>query len=246
MKTLKLLLLTPLLLSFALFSYAGTSGDTDSSEVENASEKQHTTNDDNDLRHVEFGVRYMPTFSSVDIHTSDGGTMNGTISMSQGFGIMTAVNLNKHIGVQAEVNYYQVSQKYSDQNSNQNLTINYLNIPVLLSLNTNKQAPVNLNIVAGPQFGLNVGSKFNTSGNNSGDSSRAVVALKKGDVGFAYGAGLEFALNKSHTFRLDLGYRGFFGLVDMDATSNDQGTYNVIVHASRKTYGGYAGLAWLF
>jgi opacity protein-like surface antigen len=199
-----------------------------------------------DLRHVEFGVRYMPTFSSIDFNTYDGGVVKGSVTMSNGFGIMTALNLTKHLGIQAEVNYYQVNQQYKDRNFNNNLTVNYLNIPLLLSLNTNKAAMVNLNIVAGPQFGLNVGSKFKSSGNESSDTTRATVALRKGDIGFAYGAGLEFTLNKNHNLRLDIGYRGFFGLVDMDASTNDQGTYNVVVSASRKTYGGYAGLTWLF
>jgi len=199
-----------------------------------------------DLKHVEFGVRYMPTFSSLDVHTSDGRTLEGSATISHGFGIMTGLNFTKNIGIHAEVNYYQINQKYADGNLNHDLKINYFNIPILLSLNTNKTAPVNLNLVAGPQFGINAGSKFETSGNSSSDSTTAVVALRKGDVGFAYGAGLEFALNKSHTFRLDLGFRGFYGLVNMDTSTNNQGTYNVIVSASRKTYGGYAGLTWMF
>lgn len=199
-----------------------------------------------DLRHVEFGVRYMPTFSSIDFNTYDGGVVQGEVVLSHGFGIMTALNLTKNLGIQAEVNYYQATQQYKDRNFNNDVTINYLNIPILLSLNTNKAAPVNLNLVAGPQFGVNVGSKFESSGSNGTDTATAVVALRKGDIGFAYGAGLEFALNKNHTVRLDLGYRGFFGLVDMDASTDKQGTYNVVVSASRKTYGGYAGLTWMF
>jgi len=206
----------------------------------------HAHNDDTDLRHVEFGVRYMPTFSSMDINTSNGDVIQGSFTLSHGFGIMTAINFNKHVGLQAEINYYQANQKYADGSLNHDLRINYFNIPVLLSLNTDKTAPVNLNLVAGPQFGINAGSKFETTGSSGTDTTTAVVALRKGDVGLAYGAGLEIALNSDHTFRLDFGFRGFYGLVDMDATDNGQGTYNVIVHASRKTYAGYAGLTWMF
>lgn len=206
-----------------------------------------SVNDTPDLRPVEFGVRYMPTFSSIDVNSSDGGVIDGSFKMSNGFGIMAGVNFTKNLGIMAEVSYYQANQKYADQGFNHDLTINYLNIPVMLQLNTNKMAPVNLNLVAGPQFGINTGSKFETTGNGNGSSTTtAAVALKKGDVGIAYGAGLEFGLNSNHTFRLDIGFRGFYGLVDMDASTNDQGTYNVIVHASRKTYGGYAGIAWMF
>lgn len=199
-----------------------------------------------DLKHLEFGVRYMPTFSSIDVNTYDGGVVEGSFTMSHGFGAFLGINFTKHLGVIGEVNYYQATQKYADRNFNNDLTINYLNIPLLLSLNTNKSGAVNLNLVAGPQFGFNVGSKLETSGSNGTDTARAVVAVRKGDIGFAYGAGLEFALNSSRTFRLDVGYRGFYGLVNMDASSTENGTYNVIVSASRKTYGGYVGLAWMF
>lgn len=199
-----------------------------------------------DVRHLEFGVRYMPTFSSMDINTYDNGVVEGSFALSHGFGAFVGVNFTNHVGIVGEVNYYKAAQQYADRSFTHDLTVNYLNIPLLLSLNTNKAAAVNLNFVAGPQFGINVGSKFETSGSGSPDSIQAAVQLRKGDVGVAYGAGLEFALNPSHTFRLDVGYRGFFGLVNMDATTNEQGTYNVIVSASRKTYGAYAGIAWMF
>lgn len=252
-----LLLVTPVLLFFSFSALSQTNTDTTVINQSTTTTTTTTTTQNNnsaivneddkpDLRHVEFGVRYMPTFSSVDVNTYSNGVIEGSAKVSHGFGIMTAINFSKHVGVQAELNYYKINQKYADGNFDRDLTINYVNIPVLLSLNTNKESVVNLNLVAGPQFGLNVGSKFETSNNGNVDSTNAKVALRKGDIGVAYGAGLEIALNKSHTFRLDIGYRGFYGLVNMDASTNDQGAYNVIVSASRKTYGGYAGLTWRF
>jgi len=248
----QLLLVTPVFLFFSFSALAQANSDTtivnQSTTTTTTTTTQNSVKEDDksELRHVEFGIRYMPTFSSVDFNTYDNGVVQGEFVLSHGFGIMTALNFTKNIGIQAEVNYYQSTQQYKDRGFTNDVTINYLNIPVLLSLNTNKEAPVNLNIVAGPQFGLNVGSKFESSGSNGADTVKAVVALRKGDIGFAYGAGLEFALNSSHTVRLDLGYRGFFGLVNMDSSENKDGTYNVIVSASRKTYGGYAGLTFLF
>jgi hypothetical protein len=245
------IIIAHLLILLNIVSFAETNADKDSLQVSLyastiSNKKLSDDSSKEELRHLEFGLRYMPTFSSIDVHAHDGRVINGSVTMSQGFGIMTALNLTKHLGVQAEVNYYQITQKYADRTFNNDLTINYLNIPVLLSLNTNKEARVNFNIVAGPQFGFNLGSKFTSSGTDPQDSTKAVVALRKGDVGVAYGAGFEFALNQSHTFRLDVGYRGFYGLVNMDATTSQSGTYNVIVSTSRKTYGGYLGLAWMF
>jgi len=193
----------------------------------------------------EFGIRYMPTFSSIDIRTSDGSIVEGSVKMSHGFGVMMGINLSDHIGIQGEVNYYGINQKYRDQSISNEVIIRYINIPLLLSVNTGKSRVVNLNLVAGPQFGINVGSDLKTSDNGNNTDVQAVAAVKKGDVGFAYGAGLEFALNSDHTIRLDLGYRGFYGFVDMDS-STDDGTYNVIVKASRKANGAYAGLTFLF
>jgi hypothetical protein len=166
--------------------------------------------------------------------------------MSNGYGIMLGVT-SEHVGIQAEVDYLEISQKYKDRNMDRKVDVNYLNIPVLLSLNTGKSQMINFNLVAGPQFGLNVGSKTSTNGSESTDTLRAVVAVKKGDIGLAYGAGLEFMVNKIHTVRIDLGFRGFYGIVNASSTpTNDPNTYNVIVNASRKTYGGYLGLTFLF
>jgi opacity protein-like surface antigen len=197
------------------------------------------------LQVVEFGIRYMPTFSSLDLKTYNGDIVKGSANVSNGFGAVLGLNMSRHIGIQGEVIYYQVSQSYRDVNMDRKVDIKYLNIPLLLSFNTNKTRMVNLNIVAGPQFGINVGSTMNASGTENSGSLKATVALKKGDVGFAYGAGLEFALNQGHSIRLDLGYRGFYSFVNMDASTNKD-TYNVIVNASRKTNGAYAGLTFLF
>ncbi|MGZ4089491.1 MAG: porin family protein, partial [Bacteroidia bacterium] len=201
-----------------------------------------------DLRRGEFGIRYMPTFSSLSLRTYNGDVVDGELTMSQGYGVMFGLNFDRHVGIQAEVNYSQITQKYKDRGLERQVDISYINIPVMLSLNTDKRLPVNLNVVAGPQFGVNVGSSVKTTGTASTDTLKATVAVKPGDVGFAYGAGLEFALNKIHTVRLDLGFRGFYGLVDMNATntSNNPDTYNILVKASRKTYAGYIGLTFCF
>ncbi|MCW3078173.1 MAG: hypothetical protein JWO32_2782 [Bacteroidetes bacterium] len=202
-----------------------------------------------DLRRGEFGVRYMPTFSSLSVRNSSGDVIEGEMSMSQGYGIMMGFNFDRHIGIQAEINYNQTSQKYKDKGLDRQVDISYLNIPVMLSINTDKRLPVNLNFVVGPQFGFNVGSAIKSGGTAAGtETVHAVVAVKQGDVGAAYGAGLEFALNKAHTLRLDLGFRGYYGFVDISGSnpSNSPDTYNVIVKASRRTYAGYLGLTFCF
>lgn len=200
------------------------------------------------LRKTEIGFRYYPTFSAMKVRTYNGEVAEGSITMSNGFGAFIGHNFNSHVGVILEVDYIQMSQKYRDANLDRVVNLSYLNIPVLLSLNTDKTNWVNWNFVVGPQFGLNIGSSVKTDGNANGDTLRAIVAVKQGDIGLAYGTGLEFALNRDHTFRFDIGFRGFYGLVDMDAkeSSSTPDTYNVMLKAARKFYAGYVGIAFVF
>ena len=75
----------------------------------------------------------------------------------------------------------------------------------------------------------------------------AVVVTKKADVGFAYGAGLEFALNETRTIRLDLGFRGVYGFLDIQpATGVNSREFNVIGSNNIKTYSGVIGISFLF
>jgi hypothetical protein len=194
------------------------------------------------LRRVEFGVQYMPTFSYLSLTTGNGGTIQASSTIRNGIGAMLALNLTRHFGLQAEVDYYQSSQNFNSGNSMNQLKINYMDIPLLLSLNTDKTKPINLNFVAGPQFGYNVGSSLQSTGG----ASDVNVAVKQADIGFAYGAGLECFLNHRHTCRLDMGYRGFYGVVDLNENSTENSSYNVIVNGSRKTSGGYLRLTVMF
>jgi hypothetical protein len=199
------------------------------------------------LRTVELGARYMPTFTTMSFKTSGGETVTGAVTMSQGYGGMLGINFTKNVGLQAEVTYNEVMQKYKDNNLERQVDINYLNIPVMLSLNTNKRQPVNLNLVAGPQFGLNVGSEVHETGSpRGGETVQATVAAKPGDIGLAYGAGLEFALDRAHHVRFDIGYRGMYGFADIGAKQVGPGTYNIFVKGSRRTNAGYAGLTFCF
>jgi hypothetical protein len=232
------------ILSTTVFLSAVKASDNDHQKKPAITSRSLSSAGNPDLRIFELGFHYMPTFYNMDFRTSDGGIVQGSVSLSHGFGAMMAVNLSQHIGFQSEIDYYKASQSYKDLDVDQNVDIKYIDIPVLLSLNTNKTARVNLNAVVGPQFGINVGSNISSSGSNG--TTTAEIALKKGDVGAAFGAGLEFALNQAHSVRLDLGYRGFYGLVSMNADKTSSDTYNVMVDAKRKNNAAYLRLTFLF
>jgi hypothetical protein len=199
-------------------------------------------------QHAEIGFRYMPTFSSSSFQTAAGGSIKGEVTLGYGVGGFLAFNFNNHVGLQAEVIYNSISQKYKESDFERKINLKYFNIPLLLSINTGKDKVVNFNIVAGPQLGLSVGSSITNPGNTGIDSVRAVLAVKKGDLGLAYGAGLDFALNAAHTFRLGIGYRGVVGLFDISdnsATLSNK-SYFILGKTHINTNSVYAGLSFIF
>lgn len=196
---------------------------------------------------AEFGLRFMPTVSSFDMKSSSGGTVKGQVTLGYGVGALLGFNFSDHVGVQGEVIYSSITQKYKELDVERKVNLKYVNIPLMLSLNTNKSGPVNLNLVAGPQISISVGSDVHTSGGD-GTSSQALVTVKKGDLGLAYGAGVDFALSPSGAFRLGFGFRGVYGLLDIsdNNTSTTTNSYYVLDRTHMKTYSAYAGLSLLF
>lgn len=205
-----------------------------------------TTTTGSDLKHVEIGFRYMPTISKFDMVTSDGNTVQGKGTLGFGFGTMIAVNINEHWSIQSEIIYTSLNQKYTDNGLEHDIKVRYINVPLLVTLNTNKTKPVNLGIAVGPQIGWNVGSSIKTSGSGGQDTVQAVIALKSGDFGIAYGATVGFQLNQSRTIRLDLGYRGVFGFKDVSQQNQDDGTYNAFGHNTISSNAGIIGIAFEF
>jgi len=196
----------------------------------------------------EFGVRFLPTFSSMEFQTIDEGTVRGEFTLGYGIGAMFAHNFTRHAGLQLEIIYNSLTQKYKDRELERQIDISYINFPLLLSLNTDKSRVLNLNFVAGPQIGYNIGSSVRTSGGNGVDTVEAILAVRKGDFGFAYGAGLDIKLNASGSFRFDLGFRGVYGLVNINDNSGTRETnsYYILEKSRIRTNSLYVGFAWLF
>lgn len=198
-------------------------------------------------KRLEFGARFMPTIASFDMKTSDGNTVKGEGKFGYGVGGFLGYNLSKHAGIQAEALYFAISQTNTDQGVTRKVDLKYLNIPLLLLLNTGKAKPVNLSVVAGPQIGLSAGSNVKTTGGDGSTTQEAVLVVKKGDLGFAYGAGLDFGINAKKTIRLGIGFRGVFGLLDIsdDSQTTSGESYMILDKSKVKTYSGYIGLSFL-
>lgn len=193
----------------------------------------------------EFGLRFMPTFSSFQMQNGDGGDVNGTPKLGLGAGLFLGFNFTRHFGLQGEIMYTAATQQYQEPTNAGEVSLRYVNVPVLMSINTSKGKRVNFNIVAGPQVGISVGSRVFAS---NADGNAPLLAVKKGDLGFAYGGGLDFGLNPAKTIRLGIGFRGVYGLLDISDGGGiviNEGGVNM-AQTNIKTYAGYVGLSVLF
>jgi hypothetical protein len=202
---------------------------------------------DRDFAPVYIGVRFMPTVADFDYQPVDNSTAVASAVVSYGWGGFIGFNLTDNVALQGEVIYSPLAQQYKVADRVNDVRIDYINIPLLLRLNTGISKPVNLNFVFGPQFGMNVGSSVTSSGNGNGtDNVYAQLAVKSGDFGFAYGAGLDFLLG-GYT-HLGLGFRGVYGLIDISDNSHnlDTGEYYVLDKTHVKSYSGYVGLSFGF
>jgi hypothetical protein len=198
-------------------------------------------------RKLEIGARFMPTISDFEMNNADG-IVNGQPTFGFGAGVFVAINFTSHLGLQGEIMYNSLSQRYKEQDAERRVNLRYVNIPVLFSLNTGKSRRVNGNLVVGPQFGISVGGEVETTGTESGTAIKPLVVVKPGDIGIAYGVGVDFGLNPSSTFRLGIGFRGVYGFYDIsdDSKAPASDKYLVLDRTHVKTYSVYAGLSFLF
>lgn len=194
------------------------------------------------------GIRFMPTTSNIKVQNSDGNSVKGDVVLSYGYGGLLGFNFTKHVGLQLEVLYSTLSQKYADHTLDREIDINYVNVPLLLSLNVNRTNAFNINLVVGPQLGINVGSSVTTRGTANGNTNtKAVLAVKENDLGIAYGGGVDFGLNAARTIRFDIGFRGVNGLIDVSDRSEklETGSYYILQKKRTQTYAGYIGFTFL-
>ena len=197
---------------------------------------------------MEFGIKIMPSFASFTMKTFNGQSMEGDATHGYGYGISVGKNFSKNIGSEIDFIYNSFSKTYQDNNLKRTVTINYVNIPLLFCLSTDKSLPVNFNIVCGPQVGFNAGSKTKLSVGSANDSLLGVLSMKQIDIDIAYGAGLDFSFSKSKYIHAGIGFRGAYGLTNIGNADNkpDANTYYLLDRTNIKTYSGYVSLTFGF
>lgn len=201
-----------------------------------------------DAQRAEFGIRFMPTFSAFDLNTSNGETVSGSATFGMGYGALLGFSFTDHFAIQAEAIYLTISQKYKEVDVERKVELSYINIPLLLAFNTGKTKPINFNVVAGPQVGISIGTDIHVSVAQGTNGSHALLSTKTTDLGFAYGAGLDFGLNSSQNIRLGFGFRGVKGLFDISDNNRSLASdeFYVLNRTHISTNSGYIGVSLLF
>jgi len=201
--------------------------------------------DTESYKRLELGFRLMPTITSLEVINANGGELSGETLLGMSARALIGFSFTKHIAIQGEVMYSSFAHKSFDNAVERKINLRYVSIPLLLSLNTSKSNFINLNAVVGPQLGINVGSDLTTSGSNGANEKQPVLSVTKNDFGLAYGAGIDFALNKRHNLRLDLGYRGVLGLMDISDNSQTvaQDSYYILPKSRINTQSVYIGIS---
>jgi hypothetical protein len=147
-----------------------------------------------------------------NIYKIDGRSFDEQFKYGYSLGGFAEINFSKHFGIQPEVMWNQANARTADNigtvvdgATTQNITLNYLSIPLLLNIRPTKV----LSILVGPQYGILINESDNLFNNGKN-------AFKKGDFSMVGGVQLNLTWFK-------VGARYFVGLNDIkDVTADDK------------------------
>ncbi len=198
-------------------------------------------------RGVHAGVVAQATFTDFKINSANG-SINTSYVVGYGAGGFLGYFFSSHTELRLEALYSSLAQEYEKDGVKSKVNLSYINFPLLFGLHTGYDKPVNLNVMFGPQFGINTGSSLDGDGGSGIDTVQASVKVKPSDIGIAYGVGLDFGIGPERLLHLNVGYRGVFGIVDISDNSKNTTTnnYYVLDRSKVKTYSGYIGVSYKF
>ena len=90
---------------------------------------------------VEVGIKFQPVLGMFKMQNSSGDNIHGQEVLGYGGGIYMNYNFTKYLGIQIEMNYSSYSRKYSESNITRTVNLRYIEIPFLVSFNSNKNTP---------------------------------------------------------------------------------------------------------
>jgi len=211
-----------------------------------AAEKQEAKSSD-EWKGFHIGAVGQATFTDIKLN-GDNGELTTEYVVGYGAGGFIGYFFNPHVELRAEALYSSLAQRVIINETKRDLNLSYINFPLLLGLHSGYNKSVSINIVAGPQIGINTGSSLDGEGSEGVDTVQATVKVKPADIGFAYGAGLDFGFGPEKLVHLNVGFRGVAGIVDISDESNNTTTnnYYILDRSKLRTYSGYAGLSLKF
>jgi hypothetical protein len=163
--------------------------------------------------------------AGANIFKIDGQSYDSKFNFGYNVGAFSEINFTSHLGIQPEVMFNQTNYRtgsnftsiYPDGTNDLKGKLNYLSIPVLLSIR-----PVKIiSILVGPQFGILLNGDEHVT-------SSAKDAFKKGDFSMVGGAQLNLAA-------LKVGARYVIGLTDI----NDLGSSEKWKNQGFQVYAGF-------
>jgi len=172
-----------------------------------------------------FGIKYQPNISSVqNADFADSTNLSLKNTFAQGGGVSLAFNVFDNLGVQAEALYSEQGQKFSGQDTagklyNSFLKLTYINVPLLIRLNSNTRKTVSFHITGGIQMGLLYGAGLVVTRVDGAQTTGVASTFKTVDMAVVYGGG--FDINLAEYFHINIGLRLSDGLVDIGKPGNE-------------------------
>ncbi len=139
------------------------------------------------------------------------------------FGAFAQINITEIFSVQPEILYCQQGNKYETNGVKESRNLDYVNIPVMLQLNTKK----GFSFEAGPEFGFLMSAKYKEDGKVISDIKKEFKSSN-----FSLGVGLVYRMK----FGLGFGFRYCIGLSNISTATN----------ITEKNTGGQIGLSYKF
>lgn len=144
-------------------------------------------------------------------------------------GITLRYVIQKHFGLQAEINYTQLGWKETDDNGTFKRRLDYIEIPFLSHLVFGRKTARAI-IHLGPEIRFLAGESV--SGDTNGGTQRALPVARRFDFGLTAGTGLEIKTQKAGFFLLEARYN--FGITDLfdsnpGADFTRSGNQNILV-----------------
>jgi len=198
------------------------------------------------VRSYELGGKFLPTITDFQMYLSKYQKISSEFMLGYGGGIFFGYNLFPHFGIQVELNYISISKKYSIFPLSRIINLEYISLPILISLHSSKSKLVSFNCVLGTQLGINTSSIIFSSGFDPLQTENPILKLNKIELGLVYGIGIDFGLNKQKTLRIGFGFRCANGLFNMINQNNilENNKFYIIKNTTISTYTGYIGFSF--